>query len=263
MSKKNSDVKVKSELGAPKIRKSPVLKAKSLYERKTICNKALKTKSKVTLEDVVANKQEGEERLKRNTFFRFVVAEEKAAEETTHLCRSCKSPELLHDERAGEIVCSRCGLVQSERAVVGTFSDVNRVLMPSAVIGDMLHVNYSYGTSIKNAIAAHPLSMHWSEALTEKFAHLILKCINNVWHIVVQREVHGSIPFLITHGAQFAQENHTMPAAATVVNILLQYKLKNVLIDHLYTKFLVNQLDNFKEQDDVMDVKKEPLADKS
>jgi hypothetical protein len=137
--------------------------------------------------------------------------------------------------------------VQSEGQVVGTYSDVERMVHPNSVIGDMLHINYSYGESVKDAIAKHPLSCHFSEDLAKNYAHMFLMAINKLWHAVAQHEVSGSIPFLITQGAQFAQENHTMPNSAKCVDIFLRYKFEGKIVEHMYTKFLIRELDQFKD----------------
>ena len=165
------------------------------------------------------------------------------------MCRSCGADAIVHNEREGSLTCSRCGLVQSEREVVSTFSDVERVLKPCAILGDRTHVNYSYGQALKDAIAKHPLTSHLSETATEKHARLCLLIINDLWHVVVSKTMRGSIGFLITQGAQFAQENRQMPDTARCVDIILRKILTNEVVPHMYTKFLLAGIQKYQPKD--------------
>jgi hypothetical protein len=197
---------------------------------------------KPRLEDVV-QKHGGEGRVRGDSFYTFCIATKaKPTGRNLDVCSACGASAIVHSEREGSFTCSRCGVVQSEGQVVGTFSDVERVLKPSAVVGDLAHVNFSYGKALKDAVASHELTAHLSVAATEQYAHLCLVMINELWQVVVSKTVKGSIPFLITQGAQFAQENRQMPDTARCVDIILRKMMQGVVVPHMYTKFLLEQI---------------------
>lgn len=158
------------------------------------------------------------------------------------VCKSCGACAITHNVKEGSFTCSRCGLVQSEGEVVGTYSDVERVAR-IGIADDMTNVNYSYGVALKNAVARHELTSHMSEAATEALARRCLCIINVLWRVVANKEVEGSIAFLITQGAQFAQENRQMPDTARCVDIILRKIMLGVDTPHMYSKFLLPEVE--------------------
>lgn len=227
------------------------IQAKPLYKRRetTKGNVVRKGLNSVTLEDLVHNQTgvDGES-IKRNSFFSFLLKEEDHARTMNpDLCRKCGSDALRHEEREGMVVCAKCGVVQEEGQVVGAFSDNTRMIHTSEVVGDMIHIEFGYSDAVRAAVAKHPFTSHLPDLSHERYAHLCLMHINKLWSVLVSREIKGSIAFLITTGAQFVQENRCNPRADRCVNIILRYLMKGEIVEHMYTKFLIEGLKKERE----------------
>ena len=256
-------------------KRSAVLHSACLYKPKPK-NERIATKRTRTLEDILQGPT-SDERVKGDSFYTFRIEAPKVAPRPMLMIKAENANGMKIKVEGGGTtamtvqgggvmsvengimtnlnrvdMCRSCGadaIVQSEREVVSTFSDVERVLKPCAILGDMTHVNYSYGQALKDAIAKHPLTSHLSETATEKHARLCLLIINDLWHVVVSKTMRGSIGFLITQGAQFAQENRQMPDTARCVDIILRKILTNEVVPHMYTKFLLAGIQKYQSKD--------------
>lgn len=228
--------------------KASGIQSKPLYKRRETKKGAVLRKgtNSVTLDDLVHNQigPDGDV-TKRNSFFVFrLKAAEKEENSNPDVCRSCKKRALVYHEREGMVVCSTCGVVQEEGRVVGAFSDNTRMIHTSEVVGDMVHIEFGYSDAVRAAVAKHEFTSHLSDLAHERFAHLCLLHINKLWSVLISREMKGTAAFLITTGAQFVQENRCNPRSDRCVDIILRYLMKGEIVDHMYTKFLIDGLKN-------------------